>query len=481
MKVIPLRSLRLHPEAGLVPEMPRDQFTEFMADIRERGVLVPIEVVDGRTIVDGRTRWLAAKQLRLPRVPVVNAPLNGTHPVIYMLRAASQRRHLTDDQRACLAQEEMEILAKLNRSERAQAGGKAGGRGRAKRVREEGSPTGAIGKQSRDRGRESRTVVATSYGISHRKVQSAHRLRCESPQLYRQVKAGRLRLAEAKRESERAAKRQRQRQLSRAASRSKPRDNPWQIITGDCLGAMQKLKPGAARLIFADPPYNIGLDYGKGPQADQLAEHKYLAWCQQWLTACVRLLTEDGSLWVMINDDYADHFGLLLRQTGLHRRAWIKWYETFGVNCSNNFNRCSRHIFYCVKHPRRFVFNTDAVSRPSDRQLKYADRRAAPHGKLWDNVWTIPRLVENSQERLPDFPTQLPLALLSPIVGCASNPGDLIFDPFTGSGTTGAAALLSHRRFTGCELNPRFAQAAEIRLTSVSNSRGLRRMSSVPK
>lgn len=471
MKVVQLQSLRLHPEAGLVPEMPRDQFTEFIADIRERGLLVPIEVVDGRTIVDGRTRWLAAKQLRLARVPVVNAPLNGIHPVIYMLRAARNRRHLTDDQRACLAQEEMELLAKLNRRGRAQAGGKAGGRGRAKREFENCSPTGVIGKQSRDRGRESRTVVATSYGISHRKVQCAHRLRCESPRLYGQVKAGRLRLAEAKRESERNAKRVRQRQLSRAAARSQPSDDRWQIITGDCLSTMQTLQAGTARLIFADPPYNIGIDYGKGPRADQLAERDYLAWCRNWLTACARLLTEDGSLWVMINDDYADHFGLMLRQTGLSRRAWIKWYETFGVNCSHNFNRCSRHIFYCVKHPRRFVFNAEAVSRPSDRQLKYGDRRAAPEGKLWDNVWTIPRLVENSRERLPDFPTQLPLALLNPIIHCASNPGDMVFDPFAGSGTTGVAALLGRRRFVGCELNPRFAQAAGARLTSLVHTR----------
>ena len=114
---------------------------------------------------------------------------------------------------------------------------------------------------------------------------------------------------------------------------------------------MRCQKPGSVRLIFADPPYNIGIDYGRGSKADSLPEAVYLTWCQEWLNACLRLLTDDGSLWVMINDEYADHFGLLLRKTGLHRRAWIKWYETFGVNCTNNFNRCSRHIFYCVKTP----------------------------------------------------------------------------------------------------------------------------------
>lgn len=450
--------------------MPRDQFTEFVADVGERGVLLPIEVIPGNIIIDGRTRWLAAKRLKLERVPIVDAPLNGLHPVIYMLRAASQRRHLTDDQRACLAQEEMEYLAAINRQQRASAGGKAGGRGRPKSG-DDSSPTDVIGKQSdRDRGRESRTVVATSYGISGRKIQTAHRLKRESPKLYRQVKSGELRLAEAKREAERTAKRETQRRLAEQASRSTRTQRTWRIITGDCLAAMQELEPGIAKLVFADPPYNIGIDYGGGSHADRLPDGKYLEWCQTWLDACVRLLTDDGSLWVMINDDYADHFGLLLRHTGLHRRAWIKWYETFGVNCTNNFNRCSRHIFYCVKNPRRYVFNADAVSRPSDRQTKYADNRAAPHGKLWDNVWCIPRLVENSQERLPDFPTQLPLALLTPIIQCASNPGDLVFDPFSGSGTTGVAALLGKRRFIGCDLNSQFAKAGELRLIAEANS-----------
>jgi DNA modification methylase len=466
VKYVATHALTLHPEAGRVPEMPADQFRDFVADIRERGVLVPIEVISGKTILDGRTRWMAAKRLGIRRVPVVAAPVNDTLPVIYMLRAASKRRHLSDDQRACLAQEEMEYLAAQNRQVRARLGGTAGGRGRQ---RPQSLPINAIGKQtSRNRDRESRTVVAKSYGISHRKVNSASQLRRDAPKLYRRVKAGNLRLAEAKREAERAAKRERQRELSRLAAKSKAKDPRWQILVGDCIKQLQELEPASARLIFADPPYNIGVDYGRGAKADSLPEAVYLTWCQKWLNACGRLLTDDGSLWVMINDDYADHFGLLLRHTGLHRRAWIKWYETFGVNCTNNFNRCSRHIFYCVKNPRRFVFNSDAVSRPSDRQLKYADKRAAPHGKLWDNVWCIPRLVENSKERLPDFPTQLPLDLLRPIIACASNPGDLVVDPFSGSGTTGAACVELQREFIGIERNKSFATLSERRLLTLN-------------
>ena len=464
VKLVNTSSLKLHPEAGRVPEMPSDQFEEFLADVAERGVVVPIEVVSNRTIIDGRTRWLAAQKLGIGRVPVVDASINGIPPVVYMLRAACKRRHLTDDQRACLAQEEMEYLAAGNRRDRAAAGGKAGGRGRP---RSDSLPIASNGEQrAKNRRGESRSVVAGQYQISQRKVQTARRLEREAPRLYKRVKSGDLRLSEAKRGADRTAKRKRQQRLARQIAKQPAAMKTWNIINGDAVAELRRMTAGTARLIFADPPYNIGINYGRGAKADRLTDEAYLTWCAKWMSTCERLLTADGSLWVMINDEYADHFGLLLRETGLHRRAWIKWYETFGVNCSTNFNRCSRHIFYCVKNPRRFVFNADAVTRPSDRQLKYADRRAAPNGKLWDNVWSIPRLVENSRERLPDFPTQLPLALVQPIVECASDPGDLVIDPFCGSGTTGVAAGKSGRRFIGIEQSRRFVRAAEVRLAS---------------
>jgi site-specific DNA-methyltransferase (adenine-specific) len=358
----------------------------------------------------------------------------------------------------------MEYLAAANRRQRAAAGGKAAGRGRPK---PDSLPITPVGEKTpKNRKNESRSLVAAQYHISQRKVQTARRLQREAPRLYRRVKSGELRLAEAKREADRSAKRSRQRRLARQAAKYLSSERNWKITCGDCITEMQQMKAGTARLIFADSPYNIGINYGQGVKADQLTDKTYLKWCSKWMAACERLLTPDGSLWVMINDEYADHFGILLRNTGLHRRAWIKWYETFGVNCTKNFNRCSRHIFYCVKNPKDFVFNTEAITRPSDRQVKYADKRASPHGKIWDNVWSIPRLVDNSKERLPDFPTQLPLDLVRPIVQCASEPGDLVIDPFCGSGTTGVAASKSGRRFVGIEKNRRFVRAAETRLAS---------------
>ncbi len=169
VKLVSLKSLRLHPEANRVPCMAPEQAAEFRADIAERGVRVPIEIIDGRIIVDGRSRYLAAKRLGVKRVPVIRAPLHGDDPVIYMLRAATKRRHLTDDQRACLAREEMEILSQIATRERARLGGLNGGRGRSKPS--DSLPITSVGKQSRTT--TSRRTVAVAYRVSERRVRAA--------------------------------------------------------------------------------------------------------------------------------------------------------------------------------------------------------------------------------------------------------------------------------------------------------------------
>ena len=242
----------------------------------------------------------------------------------------------------------------------------------------------------------------------------------------------------------------------------------WQIIVGDSLDALLTVADGAARLVFADPPYNLGVDYGNGAKADRLPRAEYVAWCRRWIAACAAKLTPDGSLWVLINHENAAHVYLALEEAGLHWRDTITWYETFGVNCTRKFNRTSRPLFHFARHPRRFVFHAGAVRRSSDRLAIYNDKRANPAGKTWDDVWEIPRLAGTHKERLAGFPTQLPLALLRPVIGCASDSGDLVLDPFAGSGTAGVAALETGRRFLGIEKEARFAERAATRLRQVA-------------
>jgi site-specific DNA-methyltransferase (adenine-specific) len=269
-------------------------------------------------------------------------------------------------------------------------------------------------------------------------------------------------------------RRQKRQELARKAAAAPPLNpDTARVALGHCLDVMADLKKSGQRfrLGFADYQYNQGVDFGNGKKADLLPRDEYLALCSQWMTAVVPLLTPDGSFWVLISPEYAAEFKILLEATGLSLADWIIWYETFGVNNPHGFNRTHRHLFWSVKDPQRFVFHADAVNRPSDRQQKYKDRRADPGGKTWDSVWgidpPIPRLTGTCAERIPDFPTQLPLALLLPIIGCASDPGDLVLDPFSGSATTGAAALQLGRRYVGIEQNPRYVELSRQRLASL--------------
>ncbi len=247
----------------------------------------------------------------------------------------------------------------------------------------------------------------------------------------------------------------------------------WTLIHADALDGLQSVLDHHARprLVFADPPYNIGVDYGDGEKADKLPDARYMLWVREWIDACRECLAPDGTLWVMIGDEYAGEYAVTLKECGLTIRSWVKWYETFGVNCANKFNRTSRHLFYCVKDPKQFVFNAAAVRTPSARQTKYNDRRASPGGKILDDVWTdIPRLAGSHRERIPGFPTQLPVKLLRRIVESTSEPGDLVVDPFNGSGTTGVACVCTGRKYIGIERSAEFAEAARERLAAIAVS-----------
>src|SRR5262249_23297541 len=153
-------------------------------------------------------------------------------------------------------------------------------------------------------------------------------------------------------------------------------------------------------------------------------------------------------------------------------------------NCTRKFNRSHAHIFYYVADPKRFTFNADAIRVPSARQTTYADRRANPLGKLPDDTWVL-RPQEDERFFRPDddtwyvarvcgtfrergkHPCQMPLALLERIIRVSSSPGDLVLDPFAGSGTTLAAAKKLGRDYLGIELSANYAKRIRERLESV--------------
>jgi DNA methylase len=129
--------------------------------------------------------------------------------------------------------------------------------------------------------------------------------------------------------------------------------------------------------------------------------------------------------------------------------------------------RCQIADNLTVKDPERFVFDVDAV-RVESRRQGLGDRRANPAGKVPDDVWTISRVAGTFGERIAGFPTQLPVKLASRVVACASEPDDLVVDPFSGSGTTGRACIGLGQRFVGIELSEGFAERSRRLLASVT-------------
>jgi site-specific DNA-methyltransferase (adenine-specific) len=240
------------------------------------------------------------------------------------------------------------------------------------------------------------------------------------------------------------------------------------ITTGDCIEHMAALPPGTASLVIADPPYNIGIDYGGGSRADRLPDAMYREWTRRWIEAAARTLARDGAMWVICGHEYADYHQGAMRDAGLHWRSTVIWRETFGVNCRRKFNRTSRPMFYFTKHRSRFTFNVEALTTRSRRQ-ELGDRRANPSGKVLDDVWTISRVCGTFRERVDGVPTQLPLALVSRVVRGLTRPGDFVLDPFTGSGTTGVVCIEHGRRFQGYELRDEYAAIARARIDTAAS------------
>ena len=255
----------------------------------------------------------------------------------------------------------------------------------------------------------------------------------------------------------------------------------------DCLEGLARIDDGSVGLAFADPPFNIGYEYDAYDDARDGDE--YLEWSRRWTGEVVRTLKPDGTFWLAIGDEYAAELKVMLgRDHGLVLRNWVIWYYTFGVNCTHKFNRSHAHLLYFVKDPRAFTFNADdpAVRVPSARQLVYGDKRANPKGRLPDDTWVLrpqdapasfqgdedtwyyPRVNGTFRERAGWHGCQMPEQLLGRIVRACSVPGDLVLDPFAGSGTTLAVARKLARRYVGFELSQDYAERAAARVEAVS-------------
>jgi site-specific DNA-methyltransferase (adenine-specific) len=253
---------------------------------------------------------------------------------------------------------------------------------------------------------------------------------------------------------------------------------------------MERLEAGSIDLAFADPPFNIGYDYDVyDDRAD--ADH-YLDWTRLWGRQVQRVLKPTGTFWLAIGDEYAAELKLIFQnELGFACRSWVIWYYTFGVNCTKKFSRSHAHLFHFVKDPKHFTFNSRDIRVPSARQLVYDDARADSSGRLPDDTWILrpqdlpdgfqpdedtwyfSRVCGTFKERAGWHGCQMPEQLLGRIIRACSNPGEIVLDPFAGSGTTLVVAKKLGRKWIGFELSTKYAAQAKARLDTATENQPL--------
>ena len=278
--------------------------------------------------------------------------------------------------------------------------------------------------------------------------------------------------------------------MKKTGPKSPTRRTPSRVREGDCLDLLRKVTSDSIPLAFADPPFNIG--YAYDTYNDRRTSNDYLEWSKQWMSEIHRILRPDGTFWLAIGDEYAAELKVIAtRELGFTCRSWVVWYYTFGVNCQQKFNRSHAHLFHFVCNPKAFTFNADAIRVPSARELVYGDRRANPKGRLPDDTWILrpqdlpggfttdedtwyfPRVCGTFKERSGWHGCQMPEQLLGRVIRSSSDPGDLVIDPFAGSGTTLAVAKKLNRSYLGFELSSDYAVQIRKRLASIATGQSL--------
>src|SRR5438128_2492550 len=151
-------------------------------------------------------------------------------------------------------------------------------------------------------------------------------------------------------------------------------DNPsTDVLVGDCREVLHKLPAGSVDLVFADPPFNWDVKYGEWD--DKRPRQEYVQFTHELLDACIRVLADQGALWVNIPDDAAAEIVMHLKSRGLHMINWCIWHLRFGQNRSGNFLVSKVHALYFAKDKNNRCWNPDAVLEPSDRAAVYDDQR----------------------------------------------------------------------------------------------------------
>ncbi len=248
-----------------------------------------------------------------------------------------------------------------------------------------------------------------------------------------------------------------------------------QVLEGDCVDLMNRLPAGSVDLVFADPPYNLQLSGELHRPDNSLVDGVDDAWdkfssfgdydrfTQAWLKAAHRVLKPDGALWVIGSYHNIFRVGAILQDLGFWIMNDIVWRKSNPMPNFKGTRFANAHetLIWCAK------------SKDAKVTFNYDSMKALNEGIQMRSDWTLPlctggeRLKVNGEKA---HPTQKPEALLYRVLMSSTRPGEVVLDPFFGTGTTGAAAVRLGRHFIGLERDPDYATLARARVSGLKQA-----------
>ncbi len=241
------------------------------------------------------------------------------------------------------------------------------------------------------------------------------------------------------------------------------------ITQGDCLERLKQIPDDSVQMTFADPPFNLGKKYNS--YKDTLKLQEYLNWCEIWISEMVRVTKPDGTIFLHNIPKWLTFFATYLNKFSYFKH-WISWDAPtapmgkslqpshYGILFYTKSIKGSK--IYEIRHPHKRDRKTGYLLKDYGGKKELLH----PYGPLVSDVWTDIHRIRHTKFR-DEHPCQLPVHLLERIILMSTDDGDIVLDPFMGTGTTAIAAKKLGRNYIGLELDENYVNIAEEKLTKI--------------
>ena len=241
------------------------------------------------------------------------------------------------------------------------------------------------------------------------------------------------------------------------------------IIKGDCLELLKKIPDNSIDMTFADPPFNLKKKYNG--YKDSLEFKEYIEWCDEWIGEMVRITKPTGSIFVHNIPKWLSYYVKLLNEHA-NFKHWIAWYAPTSP-MGKSLQPAHYGVLFYVKDSKKTKIYE--IRMPHERERKsnylrkdYGGKKAGlhPFGPLISDVWTDIHRIKHNKYR-DEHPCQLPVPLLERLILMITDEGDIVLDPFVGTGTTAVAAKKLGRKYIGFDLDDEYKRISENNLKKI--------------